>query len=73
MLFHEEFFISSTMEHEQTRLLYNYIIGTGDCERDYRKFKILTYKDIGQPYRLKGYPMQQQEAAAAQESQTDFA
>ena len=43
-MFYEEYFISSTLPHEVTRILYNYIVGTNDVDKEKRKNKIFGYK-----------------------------
>ncbi len=56
MVFHEEFYISSTLPHDDIQPLYSYLVGCGECNRENRKQKIYTYKEAGKTYRVKGGP-----------------
>lgn len=46
MLFHDEFFISSTMSNENSRLLYSYLVGCSEALREDRRMKCFSYKEI---------------------------
>lgn len=53
LVFHEEFFISSTLPHDEIQTLYSYLIGTGECTRDKKKIKVFGYKEPGKTIRVK--------------------
>jgi hypothetical protein len=53
LVFHDEFYISSTLPHEDIQTLYSYIIGCGECSRDKKKIKIFSYKEAGKTFRIK--------------------
>ena len=46
MLFHDEFFISSTMSNENSQLLYGYLVGCSEALREDRRMKCFSYKEI---------------------------
>ena len=52
-VFHEEFYISSTLSHDLIQPLYSYLVGCGDTQKDSRKFKVLNYKESGKPIMIK--------------------
>lgn len=45
-IFHEEFYISSTLDNKNSQTLYSYLIGCSEAQRDDRTMKVLGYKDI---------------------------
>ena len=55
MVFHEEFYISSTLSHDDIQPLYSYLVGCGECTRDTAKHrqKVGTYKEAGKTTRVK--------------------
>lgn len=58
LVFHEEFFISSTIPHDDVQPLYSYLVGCGESQREniaagaYRPLKVHTYKEAGATYRI---------------------
>jgi len=53
MITHEEFFISSTLPHDEIQTLYSYLIGCGECTRDKKKIKVFGYREPGKTIRVK--------------------
>lgn len=59
LVFHDEFFISSTLPHEDIQPLYSYLVGCGDASRDpaqaaaFRPLKVHTLKEPGTIFRVK--------------------
>jgi len=51
-LFYEEYFVSSTLSHTETLPLYQYLVGFADCQKDFRKDKVFSYKSFGHSYSL---------------------
>lgn len=52
LVFHEEFYISSTLPHSDIQTLYSYIVGCGEATREKRRTKIFTYKEFGNSFRI---------------------
>jgi len=46
LLFHDEFFISSTMSNENSQLLYSYLVGCSEALREDRRMKCFSFKEI---------------------------
>lgn len=44
-LFHDEFFISSTLSNENAQLLYQYLVGCSEAIREDRKMKCFMFKE----------------------------
>jgi hypothetical protein len=53
LVFHDEFYISSTLPHEDIQALYSYLVGCGECTRENRKQKVLSYREAGKTYRIR--------------------
>jgi hypothetical protein len=51
-LFYDEYFISSTLSHKQTLPIYQYLVGFADCQKEFRKDKVFTFKAFGQSVRI---------------------
>lgn len=45
-LFHDEFFISSTLGNENAQLLYSYLVGCNEVLREDRRMKCFGYKEV---------------------------
>ena len=45
-LFHDEFFISSTLGNSNAQLLYSYLVGCSEAIREDRRMKCFTYKEV---------------------------
>ena len=45
-LFHDEFFVSSTMENGNAQILYSYLVGCNEAQREDRRMKCYDYKEI---------------------------
>jgi len=45
-LFHDEFFVSSTMENGNAQILYSYLVGCNEAQREDRRMKCYEYKEI---------------------------
>ena len=45
-LFHDEFFISSTMDNDNAQLLYSYLVGCSEAQREDRRMKCFNFKEI---------------------------
>ena len=56
-MFHDEYYISSTLPHEDIQPLYSYLVGCGESHRDngaaFRPLKVHTYKEAGNSFRVK--------------------
>ena len=58
MVFHDEFYISSTLPHDVVQPLYSYLVGCGESTKEplpsgaYRPLKVHTYKEGGSTYRV---------------------
>jgi hypothetical protein len=52
LVFHDEFYISSSISHEQAAPIYSYLIGCGESVRENRKPKVFTYKEAGKTFRI---------------------
>lgn len=64
LVLHEEFYISSTLPHEEIKTLYSYITGYGEAYRTKRKNKILSFKEAGKTFRI--YSAAQQQLSSRQ-------
>jgi hypothetical protein len=58
LVFHDEYYISSTLPHEDIQPLYSYLVGCGESYREgppgyFRPLKVHTYKESGNSYRVK--------------------
>lgn len=53
-LFHDEFFISSTLSNENSRILYSYLVGCSEAQREDRVTKCLMYEETSQNVQLIG-------------------
>lgn len=47
-IFHDEFFISSTLDNASSQSLYSYLIGCNEAQREDRSMKCLSYKEMSQ-------------------------
>ena len=45
-LFHDEFFISSTLDNNNAQLLYSYLVGCSEAIREDRRMKCFTFKEV---------------------------
>lgn len=57
LVFHDEYYISSTLPHEEIQPLYAYLVGCGESYREgppgyFRPLKVHTYKDSGNTYKV---------------------
>jgi len=58
LVFHDEFYISSSLSHEDIQPLYSYLVGCGESFREqmpagaYRPLKIHTYKEAGAIFKV---------------------
>jgi hypothetical protein len=53
LVFYDEFYISSTLPHEDIQTLYSYLVGCGDVAKEattagqFRPLKVHTYREPG--------------------------
>lgn len=45
-LFHDEFFISSTMDNKSAQTLYSYLVGCSEAQREDRRMKCFGFKEV---------------------------
>ncbi len=45
-LFHDEFFISSTLSNQNAQIIYSYLVGCSEAIREDRRMKCFSFKDI---------------------------
>ena len=45
-LFHDEFFISSTLNNPNAQLIYSYLVGCSEAIREERRMKCFSFKEI---------------------------
>ena len=50
-LFHDEFFISSSMDNKSAQTLYSYLVGCNEAQREDRQMKCFSFKDVSKNVR----------------------
>jgi hypothetical protein len=71
-LFHDEFFISSTMSNENSQALYSYLVGCNEAQREDRHMKCFAYEETSQNVQTISKEEQKQEVAQDPLDQSDF-
>jgi hypothetical protein len=53
-IFHEEFYVSSTLDNASSQTLYSYLVGCSEAQRDDRSMKCLGYNELSKnTYKVK--------------------
>ena len=50
-LFHDEFFISSSMDNNSAQVLYSYLVGCNEAQREDRRMKCFSFKEVSKNVR----------------------
>ena len=50
-LFHDEFFISSSMDNKSAQVLYSYLVGCNEAQREDRRMKCFSFKEVSKNVR----------------------
>ena len=57
LVFHDDFYISSTLPHEDIQPLYSYLVGCGETTKEFgsgfKPLKVHTYKEAGTTFRVR--------------------
>jgi len=72
-IFHDEFFISSTLDNANSQTLYAYLVGCSHAQRQDRTMKVLNFKDVSKNTQtISNKNLQVEAANPGAEEQSDF-
>lgn len=71
-LFHDEFFISSTLQNENAQLLYSYLVGCSEAIREDRRMKCFTFKEVSEKVHMISQNAEYSHMPDESELQSDF-